>query len=92
MRKPILKVTKNDKLVPASKAVVEALRNLDGTSRFLKLQIQEMGYIVSKPVKSGKRGRPAFEWILTGKGNGLLAISKNWGKKKELTSIELMAA
>lgn len=61
--------------------VVEALKDVDNISRFLKLQLVEAGFLQVTPVKSGNRGRPAFAFDLTGKAKGLLALSRNWKQK-----------
>jgi hypothetical protein len=64
-------------------AIVVALRAIKGeekvaVSRFLKLQLAERGLIVAQDVKSGGRGRPAKNYVLTGKGKTYLNFSKNW--------------
>lgn len=61
------------------KTLRNALENKDAGTRFLNLKLVAKGYFTIEPVKSGKRGRPAFSYNLTGKGRGFLALSKNWG-------------
>ena len=59
-------------------SVANALMNLTEVSRFHKLQLIEMGYLTVDTVKKASRGRPAHDYVLTGKGRGLVALSKNW--------------
>lgn len=40
--------------------------------------IVEMGYLEKRNVSEGRRGRPRVEYVLTGKGRGYVALSKNW--------------
>ena len=60
------------------KAVVAALAEVNTLSRFLKLQLVEAGYLAVQPIKSEGRGRPAHDYVLTGKAKGLLNLAKNW--------------
>lgn len=64
-------------------AVVIALRAIKGeekveVSRFLKLQLAERGLIATVDVKTGGRGRPMKQYVLTNKGKTYLNFSKNW--------------
>jgi predicted transcriptional regulator len=64
-------------------AVVTALRSINGeekveVSRFLKLQLVDRGFLTTQEVKSGGRGRPVKQFVLTGKGKTYLNFSKNW--------------
>lgn len=65
------------------KSVAKVLRDYIGgneVSRFLKLQLVEMGYLAVKPIdtETPRRGRKAHSYELSGKGRGLVALSKNW--------------
>ena len=60
------------------KAVVAALKEVDAQSRFLKLQLVEAGYLAIEPVRKEGRGRPAHNFVLTGKAKGLMNLAKNW--------------
>lgn len=64
-------------------AIVKALNELPTLSRFLKLQLVGLGYVTTAEVHTGGRGRPAYDYQLTGKGRGLVALSANWGKKTD---------
>ena len=56
-----------------------AIRDNSGeVSRYLALQLAERGLVAPEAVKSGGRGRPRIVYNLTGKGRGLVALSKNW--------------
>ena len=64
-------------------AIIIALRAIKGeekaeVSRFLKLQLVERGFVTTNDVKTGGRGRPAKQYVLTGKGKTYLNFSKNW--------------
>ena len=61
-----------------NKDIATALKNLDETSRFLKLQLVERGMLTTEEVKGEGRGRPAKNYVLTNKGRSLVALSKNW--------------
>jgi len=61
-----------------SKGVVKALKNLNSLSRFLKLQLVDKGFVKVVKRKSEGRGRPVHDYEVTGKGRGLVALSKNW--------------
>jgi predicted ArsR family transcriptional regulator len=62
-------------------AIGEALRELQEgkLSRFLTLQLIEKGFVAIEVVHKEGRGRPAHNYVLTGKGK----FAKNWGGKKE---------
>jgi hypothetical protein len=61
------------------KAIVEALKNIDETSRYLSLQLVALGYVdvVKEKTKPG-RGRCKVNYVVNGKGRGLVALAKNW--------------
>lgn len=59
----------------ALKCIIE---NDTSISRFLKLQLVDQKLLETVTVQNGKRGRPAVEYKLTGKGRGLVALSENW--------------
>jgi len=71
----------------SKKSIAQHLAQPEKLSRFLKLQLVNQGLLEIVPVHKAKRGRPAFDYKLTGKGRGLVAISRNWGKKKETTQV-----
>lgn len=61
------------------RAVVDSLNDLGNLSRFLVLQLADVGYVAIHSVRLGGRGRPQHLYSLTGKARGLLALAKNWG-------------
>ena len=61
-----------------NKKVAAALADLDNVSRYLALQLVEKGLVEVQEVKNGTKGRPAHNYVLTGKGRGLVALSKKW--------------
>ena len=61
-----------------NKDIVTALKNLEATSRFLKIQLVERGVLTTEDVKGEGRGRPVKNYVLTNKGRSLVALSKNW--------------
>lgn len=63
-------------------ALAKALTDLPNTSRFLALQLIAKGFVSVEKVHTGKRGKPAHVYTLTGKGRGYVALSKNWYKPK----------
>lgn len=66
-----------------SKTVAKALRAVRDNglykSRFLTLKLVERGFVEAVNMPSGFRGRPRVNYVLTGKGRGYVALSKNWG-------------
>lgn len=65
------------------KKTVEILRAIEAGSentapRHYLERIVMMGYLEKKSVETGKRGRRPVEYVLSGKGRGYLALSKNW--------------
>ena len=61
------------------RAIVDSLNDLGNVSRFLALQLADMGYVAIQSVHTGSRGRPQHVYTLTGKARGLLALARNWG-------------
>ena len=61
-----------------NKKVALALGDLDNVSRYLTLQLVEKGLVEVQEVKNGTKGRPTHNYVLTGKGRGLVALSKKW--------------
>ena len=61
-----------------AKAKVEALRNLDGISRYHMMQLVEGGLVEVVKVPGEGRGRPRHEYQVSGKGRGLMNLAKNW--------------
>ena len=72
----------------SKKSIAQHLAQPEKLSRFLKLQLVNQGLLEIVPVHKATRGRPAFDYKLTGKGRGLVAISRNWGKKKTTQDVE----
>lgn len=69
-------------LVSNKRKLAETLNgDLNGVSLFVQHQLKDAGFIDFEPVKTGKRGRPSFRPVLTGKANGFLALSRNWLNK-----------
>lgn len=60
---------------------VNALNNLENVSYYHKRKLVEAGLLVEETVETGSRGRPAVNYNVSGKGRGLLALSKNWKNK-----------
>lgn len=65
------------------KTVAKFLRKHESdntVSAYYLTQLAELGYVerVEREVEVGRRGRRPTHYILTGKGKGLLALSKNW--------------
>jgi predicted ArsR family transcriptional regulator len=60
------------------KDIVKVLTGEKVVSRQLQLQLVEQGYLKVEKVKSGGVGRPAHEFVVSGKGKGLIALSRNW--------------
>lgn len=47
-------------------------------SRHLKLQLVSLGFLEITEIKKPTRGRPAFDFQLTGMAKSRVALSKNW--------------
>lgn len=60
------------------KMVVAVLADPAANTRYYLERVTEMGYLEKVAVKTAKRGRPAVEYVMTGKGKGLVALAKNW--------------
>lgn len=76
----------------STKSIVNALNALDKTSYFLKRQLVGKGYLtIDKTRTSEKAGRYAYVYKVSGKGRGLLAISKNWGKKQSTEIVDVVS-
>ena len=61
-----------------AKAKVDALQNLDNVSYYLKRQLVQQGLINAVKIVKDTRGRPEYDYQVSGKGRGLIAMSKNW--------------
>lgn len=62
-----------------NKAIAAALKSFDTLSRYHRVQLVKMGYAEAKTEKlTAGRGRPTVKYELSGKGRGLVALSKNW--------------
>ena len=61
-----------------SKAKVEALNNLNTMSRYMILQLVDLGLVEIQKIKTEGRGRPAHNYVVSGKGRGLQALARNW--------------
>jgi predicted ArsR family transcriptional regulator len=61
-----------------SKAKVEALNNLHDLTRYHILQLVDMGLVNIEEIKTGGRGRPVHNYVVSGKGRGLQALARNW--------------
>lgn len=57
----------------------EAMRKIDDNISYeLTKQLIGRGLVKAEEIRSGGRGRPAHNYVVTGKGRGLIALSKNW--------------
>jgi predicted ArsR family transcriptional regulator len=62
-------------------AIVEVLEAIAAgmtKSRYLTLQLVQMGFVKPVTVKTEGRGRPRVVYEVTGKGRGRIALAKNW--------------
>lgn len=59
-------------------AVLKDTEKLNMLSRYLTLKLVNKGYMEAKTVKGEGRGRPRVEYVVTGKGRGLVALAANW--------------
>lgn len=55
-------------------------------SRFLSLQLVEKKFVTIETVKHSGRGRPMHKFVLTGKGRGYVALSRNWKAMRTVVS------
>jgi hypothetical protein len=62
---------------------LNSIKNGEDVSRFLCLQLVDLGYVTTETEKHAGRGRPMIHYVLSGKGRGYLALAKNWGTKLE---------
>lgn len=84
MKKEIIMNTRGRKNTFEKKMnIVNTMQNLEETSRFLKERLIQMGYLEKVTIKNETktRGRVPVTYVITGKGKGLLGMSKNWIKK-----------
>lgn len=59
--------------------VIEANgQDAQGLSYAYLQRMVEAGYLEKKNVWLGKRGRPPVEYLITGKGRGLMNLARNW--------------
>lgn len=62
-----------------ARAIVKALNDLDSVSRYLTLQLVDLGYVKVNKIKvTPGRGRAQVKYEVNGKGRGLQALAKNW--------------
>jgi len=47
-------------------------------SRYLTMQLVDAGYVEKQPVNTGKKGRPAHNYVVAGKGRSLMALAQRW--------------
>lgn len=59
-------------------AALRAIGTENAPSRYLTMQLVEAGYVEVQPVSNGRRGRPAHEYTVAGKGRSLLALAARW--------------
>lgn len=74
MRTPVFNSKKN---------IVEHLSNPENISRYLAIQLCQLGYMEMESVKGEGPGRPNIKYVVSGKGRSLLALSKQWNKNKQ---------
>lgn len=67
---------------------VNAMGDLSSVSKYYLKQLEAEGYVEFQDVKTDRRGRPAKVAVLTGKGRGYLAMSKNWKRPEQEVSVE----
>lgn len=64
------------------KKLVKVLMDIrDGNAvltHYMKHRMENEDYLKLEKVETGKRGRPKFNLVLTGKANRLIALSKAW--------------
>lgn len=80
-------------LLNNKRAVADLLINGDvnNLSHFLKHKLADAGFVAFEPVKTGTRGRPAFNTVLTGKARGLIALARNWNKPGDRPFVTISA-
>ena len=61
-----------------AKSKAFALQNLDGVSYYHKRQLVQQGLLNAVKIPQFGRGRPQYDYQVSGKGRGLIAMSKNW--------------
>ena len=54
--------------------------DLTNVTNFMKQKLVNEGFLTVTRVQTGKRGRPQEILTVSGKGRGLIAMSKNWKK------------
>lgn len=70
-------------LIGNKKNLAKFLENGDfeNVTNFMKQKLVNEGFLTVTKIQTGKRGRPQEVLTVSGKGKGLLAMSRNWGKK-----------
>lgn len=74
--------------------VVEALKNLDNVSYFLRRQLVEEGYLTATKnpeAKTPGRGRMPLRYDWSPKGANLVRLSANWKPKQVETAEQAQA-
>lgn len=59
-------------------AALRAIGTEDAPSRHIQQQLAEMGLVEFEPVRTGARGRPQLNTVVTGRGRSLLALARRW--------------
>lgn len=80
-------------LVDSKRALAKFLIEMQGGDHqaitwYLKKSLVKAKYVEEVPMKTAKKGRPRLELVVTGKGRGLIAMSKQWKVKDEESSSE----
>ena len=57
---------------------LKALASGELKSRYLALQLVDLGLVAVETVKGEGRGRPRVEYKVTGKGRGYLGLAERW--------------
>lgn len=67
-------------LLDNKKKLVTVLKtgDFENLTFYMKTKLATAGYLAIEKVQTGKRGRPADKVTVSGKGRGLIAMSKNW--------------
>ena len=59
-------------------AALRAVANGDNVKYHVVRKLTDAGFVTAVPVSTGTRGRPAFNYQLTGKGKTYVNFSRNW--------------
>lgn len=69
-----------------------AAGKFDDLTIYTKAKLVAAGYLSVEKIQTGKRGRPAEVLHATGKAAGLVALSRQWGKKAVKTEAPVTEA